>query len=134
MGYPWPLAPPVLSCPPILIHIQTLARLKLVAWSHQTLILQDIPLILLTTVMCRHTSTYLPEILVNRLDKLSLGIIRLCHHSILREVATVYPIMLVILHRSNFTILLVPDLIHTNLTNDQFNSLIRRILSDQIQV
>ena len=82
----------------------------------------------------RHISTYLPEIFVSRLDKLSLGIIRLCHHSILREVTMVYPIMLDIRLRNNFTILLVPDLIHTNLTNDQFNSSIPRILSDRIRV
>lgn len=131
------LAPPVLSCPLILIHVQTLIRLKPVAWSQQILILQDIRLILLTTVIypVRHIiSTYLPEIFLNHLDILSLGIIRPCHHTILREIITVYPIILDIRLRSYFTILLVPDLIHTNLTNDQFNSSIRRILSDRIQV
>lgn len=92
------LALPVLSCPIILIirilliihillliihilhiHVQHLIRLKPVAWSHQTMILQDFCLILLTTVMypARHIilSTYPLEIFVDHLDILSLGII-----------------------------------------------------------
>jgi hypothetical protein len=65
------LAPPVLTCPLILIHVQTLIRLKPMAWFQQTWILQDIRLILQTTVMypARHIiSTYLLEIFVNHLD------------------------------------------------------------------
>ena len=90
------LAPPVLSCliiltilipiPLILLilptHDPTPIRLKLVAWSQQTLIPQDIRLILLllTTVMypARHIiSTYLLEIFEICLDILSLGTIRI---------------------------------------------------------
>ena len=66
------LAPTVPSCPTILtilillIYVQTLIRLKPVAWSQQTLIQQEmIRLILLTTVMypVRHIiSMYFLEI------------------------------------------------------------------------
>lgn len=54
----------------LLIHVQALIRLKPVAWSQQTWILQDILLILLTTVIypARHKSTYLLEMFVNHLD------------------------------------------------------------------
>ena len=129
------LALPLIIIIILLIHVQALIRLKPVAWSQQTWILQDI-LILLTTVIypARHKSTYLLVMFVNHLDIiLSLGIIRLCHMILLREITTVYTIMLDIRPRNYFTIL-VPDLMHTNMINDQFNSSIRKILSDRIQV
>ena len=70
---------PVLTCPLIiLIHVQTLIRLKPLAWSHQTLILQNFRLILLLTTTtpviypARHIirSMYLLEIFVDHLDTL----------------------------------------------------------------
>ena len=144
------LAPPTVpTCPTnpiliILIHVQTLIHLKPVAWSQQNLIQQNIHLIIIlltdtVTVMVMYParqiiiSTYLPEIFVNCLDILSPGIIRirrLCHHTI-REI---YPIIPDIRLRNYFTILPVRDLIHINLTNDQFHFSIRRILSDRIRV
>jgi hypothetical protein len=124
------LAPPVIPCPLILIriririlililiHVQILIRLKPTVWSQQKLILQDIRLILLNTVIY---------------PVLHIGITRLCRRSILQEATTVYTIMLHIHLRSYCTILLVLDLIHTNLTNDQSNYSIRKILNDRTQ-